>query len=190
MNGFKPSALRVNDKVGIRRSGMFQRVHDLGTVSKVTATQLTVTLDKGGATIRFMRDSGREYGSAAFNPAHLVTISEAEKANALEAPREKRRVTLYKLNDRLKGAGADTFTQRQLDAAMMALGDVKGGLLPPVRTDSTATYPSSDPVLVNVKGYGMSIGRYIPSLEEWRINHVGTNSAQVIEWWPLPGGES
>lgn len=188
---FEPSALRVNDKVGVRpRSDMREKLHDIATVSKVTKTQITVTFNNG-KTQRFIRDTGKEYGADRWHHAHLVTVTDAEKANEITGPRIKRRVTLYKLSDRLKGAGADTFTQRQLDAAMMALGDSKGGIYPPVRTDlrdfEELAKPSID-VLVKVKNHaGVNVGRYIHGLNEWNVNGFGGDAPNVIEWWPMPG---
>ena len=99
---------------------------------------------------------------------------------------QKQRVALYKLSDRLKGAGADTFTQRQLDAAMMALGDVNGALLPPARVGQRSYW-----VLMELRGFSdFFFGWYDHGTSEWQIIGMGGDAPDVIEWWPLPGGAS
>lgn len=120
---FKPEELKVDDKVGVNPPGMTESPYPIATVFKVLKTQITVKYDNGKMH-KFIRNTGREYSGDQWHPARLVSVAEANEANALIIPRQKRRVTLYKLSDRLKGAGADTFTQQQLDVVMMALGDV------------------------------------------------------------------
>lgn len=117
--------------------------------------------------------------------------TEYQQITEILSPRQKQRLARYKLSDRLKRAGVDTFTQRQLDVAMMALGDVNGSLLPPVRTDlrdfEEAAQISVD-VLVKVKNHAsFSLGRYIHGLGEWQVNNMGGDAPDVTEWWPLPG---
>lgn len=184
--------LKVGDKVGVKpRSDMHEKLHDIATVSKVTKTQITVTLNNG-KTERFIRDTGREYGTDKWHHAHLVTVTEAKKANEITGPRIKRRIALRELRNRLEVAGADTFTQRQLDAALMALNTRYSNELPPKQENPhpfEVMAEISDDVLVKVKGHaGCHIGRYIHYTGEWQVNNFGGDEPPVIEWWPMPGG--
>ena len=187
---FKPNELKVDDSVGISPSGMFEEPYIIGIVSKVIKTRITVTYDDN-KTRQFIRDTGREYGGGSmWHPAYLVTVAKAEESNRIILPRRKRLSTIKELTNKINKAGADTFTQRQLDTAIMALNNDNCGVLPPVRTDlhefEKLAQLSVD-VLVKVKNHaGFFLGRYIHGLEEWQVNNMGGDAPNVVEWWPLP----
>lgn len=185
MSGFKPIELKVGDEVGMSPSGMGIGLHWIGTVKFERRNHTQI--------LRFKRNTGRQFGGDDWHPAHLESVKEANKANEAIRPVIKRAQTLRVLKVKTENADYDTFTQRQLDAAITVLDTRYADELPPKQQNPhpfEVMAEISDEVLVKVKGHaGVYIGRYIHYTGEWRVNNFGGDEPPVIEWWPMPGGE-
>ena len=97
----QPDQLCVGDAVGwVWSYGNGSRAAAVGTVTKVTATQLTATgRAEGGADVevRFMRSTGRSTGNYMLREAHLTTVEEAEQVRAAAMVLQERRNMLRKV---------------------------------------------------------------------------------------------
>lgn len=196
MSGFTPSALRVNDKVGICHGGMNDQLHIFGTVTKVIKTQLTVT-DYKGRHRRFRRKDGYAVGCSnvgyAWNPPRVVSRAEAEQHNKKLRPQLVKKRDHAKLVHATRISNPEELHQRQITGALAMLNERYAGDVPPpihYQTPEGDEFQERERVLVKIKGQsGLWFAQYIDVLDQWQVEGLCGDALEVIEWWPLPGGE-